>query len=201
MTDTTKPTPTERQPKETAPAYAAFRCYLELGPDRSLAKAGRALGKSKNLMEGWSTKWNWVERVAAFESAAARAVDEAQLDERAKRARRQAQIAASHAEAGAMVAGEIGRRIQKARADGLDPFKGMSLKTLFALEATLTRAHAQSVVTERLALGMTTDQPAEQTPYEKAQEVARKLTEDELNARLAGLDELAVHRAKREAAA
>ncbi len=55
----------ERQPRETAKAFAAFRAYLELGPERSLAAAGAKLGKSKVMMEKWSKKFDWPARAAA----------------------------------------------------------------------------------------------------------------------------------------
>jgi len=37
-----------------------------MGPTRSLVKVGRELGKSSQLVERWSTKWNWVERAAEW---------------------------------------------------------------------------------------------------------------------------------------
>ena len=55
--------PFERQPNESNRAYAAFRAYLELGPDRSLAAVGAKLGKCKRQMEKWSKRWSWGERV------------------------------------------------------------------------------------------------------------------------------------------
>jgi hypothetical protein len=60
-------------------AYAAFRCYLELGAERSLDRVGRNLyptrrrpgrrrrkrGKTGRL-EAWSKRWRWVERALAY---------------------------------------------------------------------------------------------------------------------------------------
>ena len=40
----------ERLPQESMKAYAAFCAYRDLGPDRSMAKAGEVLGKSQGLM-------------------------------------------------------------------------------------------------------------------------------------------------------
>jgi hypothetical protein len=56
----------ERQPRESERAFAAFRAYLELGADRSLAAVGAKLGKGKRQMEKWSRRWSWAERVAAY---------------------------------------------------------------------------------------------------------------------------------------
>ena len=56
----------ERQPKEgQAKAFEAFSVYLNMGPERSLAAVGRKLGKSEGLLERWSAKFDWAERVQA----------------------------------------------------------------------------------------------------------------------------------------
>ena len=55
----------EQLPRETSKAFAAFRVYLELGPQRSLALTAAKLGKSKPMMEKWSRKYDWPGRVAA----------------------------------------------------------------------------------------------------------------------------------------
>jgi len=58
----------ERQEGESARAYEAFCLYRDLGPERSLAKVGQALGKSVSLMERWSSEHEWVDRVKALEA-------------------------------------------------------------------------------------------------------------------------------------
>ena len=55
----------EQQPKETAKAFAAFSLYLNMGPERSLEGVGRRLDKSGGLVERWSSRWRWAERVEA----------------------------------------------------------------------------------------------------------------------------------------
>ena len=55
----------EQQPRESAKAFAAFKTYLELGVERSLATAADKLGKSKRMMEKWSRKFDWPSRVQA----------------------------------------------------------------------------------------------------------------------------------------
>ena len=55
----------EQQPRESAKAFAAFSLYLNMGPERSLAAVGGKLGKSKQMMEKWSKKYAWSERVQA----------------------------------------------------------------------------------------------------------------------------------------
>jgi hypothetical protein len=57
--------PFEQQRKESHKAFAAFRAYLELGAERSLALVAEKLGKSKTMMEKWSRKFDWPARVQA----------------------------------------------------------------------------------------------------------------------------------------
>ena len=65
--------PFEQLPKESNKAFAAFKAYLDMGPQRSLALVGKQLGKSKNMMEQWSRKFDWVARVQAYTASLAEA--------------------------------------------------------------------------------------------------------------------------------
>jgi hypothetical protein len=73
MTDETADlNPWDQQPRETAKAYAAFTAYLRMDPgERSTARVGQEFGKSKRLIDRWSSTWSWVERVAAFDKSVA----------------------------------------------------------------------------------------------------------------------------------
>ena len=55
----------EKQPRESAKAFAAFSLYLSLGAERSTREVGKQLGKSEGLIERWATKFDWRNRVAA----------------------------------------------------------------------------------------------------------------------------------------
>jgi len=55
----------EQQPKESTKAFAAFSVYLNLGPKRSLVAVRQELGKCMALLERWSARWRWSERVQA----------------------------------------------------------------------------------------------------------------------------------------
>jgi hypothetical protein len=55
----------EQQPKESAKAFSAFKTYLDLGAERSLAAVAEKHGKSKTMIERWSRRWNWQERISA----------------------------------------------------------------------------------------------------------------------------------------
>ena len=70
--------PGEQFPKESPAAYEAFRVYIEQGADRSTAKVAQALGKSKSLIDRWSSRWSWVVRAQEW--------DKAQIEKREKTA-------------------------------------------------------------------------------------------------------------------
>ena len=54
----------EQQPREGSKAFAAFKLYLDMGPERSLAAVARKLGVSKTTVAKWSRRNHWQERVA-----------------------------------------------------------------------------------------------------------------------------------------
>lgn len=61
------PYPWTRRETETSPAYEAFRVYLNQGGARSTANTAQELGKSKTVVDKWSSMHDWVERVRAYE--------------------------------------------------------------------------------------------------------------------------------------
>jgi hypothetical protein len=96
----------ERQPGETDKAFNGFATFRDLGPARSLADAGRALGVSKVACEQWSVKWGWVERAGSWDDEADRNQRERDLIERQEI---RAKMLAGHARGGAALH-EIGLR-------------------------------------------------------------------------------------------
>lgn len=59
--------PWERLVNESAKSFEAFVRYRDMGPDRSLARVAKELGKSTTLIERWSARDAWVVRVEAWE--------------------------------------------------------------------------------------------------------------------------------------
>lgn len=59
--------PWEQQPGESAKAFQAFAAYRDMGVERSNAKVAQLLGKSKTLIDRWSSAWKWVERVRSYD--------------------------------------------------------------------------------------------------------------------------------------
>jgi hypothetical protein len=58
----------EKQAKESNKAFAAFVVYLGMGSERSLEAVRQKCGKSARLIQRWSSRWRWTERVAAHTS-------------------------------------------------------------------------------------------------------------------------------------
>ena len=65
----------ERMAGEGAKPHAARVAYVTMGTGRSLERVAQQLGKSKALMERWSTAWRWADSAATWDAAQA---DEAQ---------------------------------------------------------------------------------------------------------------------------
>ena len=57
----------ERQPGESPKALEAFSIYRDMGADRSTSKVARQLGKNRGLILRWCSRWEWVERCAAYD--------------------------------------------------------------------------------------------------------------------------------------
>jgi hypothetical protein len=71
--------PVSRLQGEGAKAFAMFRCFLEMGDKRSLAKVARKCSKSIHLARKWSRLFQWKGRVKSWqleELQRARAADE-----------------------------------------------------------------------------------------------------------------------------
>jgi hypothetical protein len=57
-----------RFPGETPRAYSAFIAFFQLGHARSLQAVADKLGESLGTVKNWSSKFNWSERLKAFNS-------------------------------------------------------------------------------------------------------------------------------------
>lgn len=82
--------PWDPQPGESARAFQAFVAYRDLGPDRSLTKAGEMLGKNTTTIGQWSSKFGWVERARAWDGHVVRLAAPKDAELQAKARARQA---------------------------------------------------------------------------------------------------------------
>jgi hypothetical protein len=90
----------QRMPNESAPAFAAFRCYLEMGPARSNRKAAKKMGGHNSQISLWGVRFNWRNRALAWDEDRCKTRDverrkaiqaEARLEAEQYTARQQAQ--------------------------------------------------------------------------------------------------------------
>jgi len=57
----------ERHPGETSKAYAAFCIYRDMGVERSYRKVLQVMDRTIGTIQEWTTKWQWVDRAAAYD--------------------------------------------------------------------------------------------------------------------------------------
>jgi hypothetical protein len=103
----------ERLDGESARAFEAFGLYRDLGPQRSLAKVRQELGKSRGLLERWSSRHAWVQRAALWDGRADRLRRERDEVERAERRR---EMLERHAHVGVAMT-----KLAAARLEDLEP--------------------------------------------------------------------------------
>ena len=83
----------ERQKGEPTKIYSYFCSYRDLGPNRNLRELPQKLGKSLTIIGKHSSKYNWVERVKAWEDYQDKINRKSQEEEIRKMAKRHADIA------------------------------------------------------------------------------------------------------------
>ena len=66
----------ERQDGESGKAYEAFAAYRDMGAARTVSAVARQLRKSRALIDRWKRRWNWPERVRAYDRELERAAHE-----------------------------------------------------------------------------------------------------------------------------
>ena len=143
-----------RREGESGPAYEALRLYLDLGASRSLRAVGQKLGKSRALIDRWSSCWDWSERAASYDAflyvQAEVAKEKALKSEAEKWARRQLEAADQLFEkAQAMLEWPLARRVTKDGQTIIEPVR-WGMRDAGTLADT-------AIKLARLALGQATD--------------------------------------------
>jgi len=135
----------DRQAGESAKAFEAFACYrdfkYENDENRSTAKVGQKLGKSKTAMDRLSSKYDWVKRALAYDD---------HMDQKNQSALHRQQLAARRRHA------KISANMQIAAMQALDAKRGEieSGKIDFS---SIVRMLKEGITIERLTLDMATD--------------------------------------------
>jgi hypothetical protein len=129
----------ERQTGESTKAFRAFVAYRD-DEDRSLVKVGCELGVSPQLIERWSRRWRWVERVAAW-------TDHLDAEKRRARVKAIEELEQRHA--------QLAKSMLNLAVKELIRRQNEPVERLTATE--LARLVEVSVKVERLALGADTE--------------------------------------------
>jgi hypothetical protein len=61
------PEPWERQTGESDMQFAAFSCFRDLGPARTISAAARKMGRTAGAWHQWSRDWKWNERATEWD--------------------------------------------------------------------------------------------------------------------------------------
>lgn len=155
--------PWERQKGESDQAWEAFKTYRDMDPPRSLARVAGVVGKSVPLMERWSRRWSWVERVRLHTNQLEEiARNETIREIRAFRKRAARQLAAK---AQTLMLVDVAIANLLARGKTVEELIGsISPTKLMELAAKTGQALPQVVKAEALALGDVTERQEEPAP-------------------------------------
>lgn len=82
----------EQWTAESARNYSAFRLYVSLGTSRTLAMVARTVGLANSYVGAISRRWQWGQRVAAYDKHVAVAAAGAELAGRIDMSRRQIRL-------------------------------------------------------------------------------------------------------------
>ncbi|HUM43488.1 MAG TPA: hypothetical protein PKI14_11125 [Fervidobacterium sp.] len=106
----------DRQPGESAKAYAAFCAYRDLGAERSLEKVRHLLDKprTKKWLGVWSAKYNWVERAKAYD-------DYIEKKKRAEKEKAIMEMVERHAKLAMAFEQRVAQRLQSVDPEELTP--------------------------------------------------------------------------------
>lgn len=122
--------------EKTEKAWQAFVAYRDMALPRSLAKLGQSLGCTKQNLETWSSKNNWVDRCRAYDAHRDRIKQDEAADEMRELARRNVTIARS-------VQSKIAQRLSTLKPSDLTPAKIPAwLRAISEMEKTARGAPA-----------------------------------------------------------
>lgn len=140
----------KKQPGESKKAFDAFRIYRDMGPTRSLVRVGQQSGKNRTLIERWSSRGDWQDRVDEFEAHDERVRLDNQLRAKKDMDERHAQIATS-------LQNKALRRLQNMDPSELSPGGLLSYLTEATRLERLARGEPESIEERREKIEATHD--------------------------------------------
>lgn len=183
MTEDARPLePWDRRANESDPAWEAFVLYRDSGASRSQTNVAKALGKTRQLLSGWSAQHDWVDRAAAWDLEQDRQRREAMRQENVEAGRRHARQAGAFLSTATMFPAELMRRVQENPA----LLQTMPLEELMDNLAKLGRTVPRLVVAERLARGMTTESVEQRGAMDTFREQVEGMSDERLEGFLLG---------------
>lgn len=148
------PAPWERRAGEGSRPFAALKSYRSTPPaERSLARVAGELGISTALCERWSARWEWQQRVRAWDEECDRATRSGFLRRLEALGEQQAEQASEMAAAILAPAREVARRLEGI---GKDQLAEMPLETLLRLSVRGAAALPSLQRGQREAVGTAT---------------------------------------------
>lgn len=183
--------PWDRQEGETDEAFQAWTAYRDGQPDATTRSIAAQLQKSTTLIQRWSRRWRWQDRLRAWSIEQDRVRQEQQLEHVQNRTKRHAQIAEVAQEALARPLAEILRRLSQP--DGDQILRGMPIWDLYRLAVQAGRALPRVNAMERLALGLSSEQvDVRDARRAQGERAARQATDADLDRDLLGVGQTSV---------
>jgi len=138
--------PWERQFGESRKAFEAFTVYRDMGTTRSQERVARELGKSAQLMARWSSRWDWVGRVAAW-------VDEQDRQNRVSQVEAVQKMNERHASLAAALTGKVIQKLQAMSAKDVEAMTPTAMGRLLEVGVKVerqARGEAGEIVSDRV---------------------------------------------------
>jgi hypothetical protein len=88
----------DRQPGETPKSWEAFQVFLAAGATRTVSGVAKQLGKSHQMLDRWSQRFNWRARAGAYDNHLANKMLNAQEKQIEREAEKWAQRGSEHRE-------------------------------------------------------------------------------------------------------
>ena len=176
--------PETKRTDEGAEAFEAFAIYRDMGVARSTAQVARELGKSKALMDRWSSKYAWVARAHSYDLELDRRKRLGDLAGIEKMRKRQIQVATAMIDLGYVeLEKRMKRATKKSKADTLDAREIVKLIDVGAKLERLNRGEPGEIVQtnagEGLDLSTLTLDEIKQLRALRSKARARQMAEEE----------------------
>jgi hypothetical protein len=142
---------------ESDQAYEAFALYRDQGPVRSQERVSKELGKTTVLISRWSSKYNWVQRVRAFDQyldlQVSREAEKRYIKSIAEFRERQRDLALKLSEAAVKLLVKANLRLKNIKIEDIEPDKLPAFyRAAAAVAEAGSNAEAEALAIEKLLM-------------------------------------------------